>query len=229
MRVRHLNFLVSNFIFITSAYAGDLPSWITKGPLSDSSFQYVVCSHDGIDPEEARQIAESKCLASAAKLGGVNVKLTQKTVQSLTGSDSSEVAEIQPLEVNIKCEWMDRFLENIKDGFRVWLRCKVVKLSMLKNTLNESEHKSHSPNILRQKHAQATFILSTMPKADRIVITGIGERVIEPNSNVININVSNLDEKINISKSGYKNAIFEIPKNFLHGSKIQKDIILEKN
>ncbi|MFP5492667.1 MAG: hypothetical protein ACLGG0_14275 [Bacteriovoracia bacterium] len=199
-----------------------------KGPVSDNSFHYVVCSHDGIDPEESRQIAESKCLVSAAKLGGVKVKITQKTVQSLTGSDSSEVAEIQPLEVNIKCEWTDRFLEKIKDGFRVWLRCKVAKSSLTTSILS-TKNNDHATNKMANR-VEATLLISTVPKADRIIIVGEGgERVIEPISNVVTTMVSSYDYKIEVTKHGYKRAIIEIPTNLKHGEKIQRTAVLEKD
>lgn len=227
MRDQILIFLASNML-VAQAAPGDLPLWITKGPVSDATFHYVVCSHDGIDPEEARQISESKCLASAAKLGGVNIRLTQKTVQSLTGSDSSEVAEIQPLEAKIKCEWTDRFLENIKDGFRVWLRCKVLKSSVAVQVQNTEM--ANGSAVRSDKHAEATLVLTTIPRADRIIIIGaMGERVIEPTSNIMNIKISNLDQVIEVGKSGYKKGTIELPKNFLHGFKFQKDMILEKN
>lgn len=226
MRILTLTFLASSAL-AAQATSGDLPSWIIKGPVSDSSFHYVVCSHDGIDPEEARQIAESKCLVSAAKLGGVSVRLTQKTVQSLSGSNASEVAEIQPLEAKIKCEWTDRFLEKIKDGFRVWLRCKVAKSSLVLGA-PQSETKDQvgmAPN----KHVEATLLISTVPIADRVIVIGDGgERVIEPTSNVVTTTVSNLDRKVEVSKSGYKRTVIQLPAKFSHGEKIQRDAILEK-
>lgn len=228
MRVPILIFILTNLCVASLAYAETIPSWIIKGPVSDSTFHYVVCSHDGIDPEEARQIAESKCLVSAAKLRGVNVKVTQKTVQSLTGSDSSEVAEIQPLEAKIKCEWTDRFLENIKDGFRVWLRCKVLK-SSISIQMPYPETKD-AVEATPAKHVEATLILTTMPQADRITVIGFGgERVVEPISNVVNIKISNLDQKIEVSKVGYKKATTELPRDFSQGSRIQKDVVLDKN
>jgi hypothetical protein len=227
MRIQTLIFLVSSAM-AAQATPGDLPSWIINGPVSDTSFHYVVCSHDGIDPEEARQIAESKCLASAAKLGGVNVRLTQKTVQSLTGSDSSEVAEIQPLEVKIKCAWTDRFLEKVKDGFRVWLRCKVEKASILP-TVPQFETKDATLGKV-SKYAKGTIVLTTVPQADRIIVIGFGaERVVEPTSNVVRILFSNLDQRIEIRKAGYKSAIVDLPTNFSHGTSIQRDAVLQQN
>jgi len=195
--------------------------------MSDSVFHYVVCSHDGIDPEEARQIAESKCLASAAKLGGVNVRLTQKTVQSLTGSDSSEVVEMQPLEAKVKCDWTDRFLEKIKDGFRVWLRCKVAKASVFQK-LPQSETKDAN-NERASKQVDGTIILTTVPPADRIIVIGSGgQRVLEPTSNIVSIVFSSLDQRIEVKKAGYKNAVIDLPKDFTHGSKIQRDAVLDR-
>lgn len=228
MRVPTLIFILTNLCNASMAYSEGIPSWITKGPVSDSAYHYVICSHDGIDPEEARQIAESKCLASAAKLGGVNVKLTQKTVQSLTGSDSSEVAEIQPLEARIKCEWTDRFLEKIKDGFRVWLRCKVLKSSI--STQVPYPETKDAVGVAPTKHAEATLILTTVPQADRITVIGVGgERVVEPTSNVVSITITSLDQKIEVTKAGYKKAVINLPMDFSHGSKIHKDIILERD
>lgn len=227
MRVQILSFLASSIVAAQAAPA-DLPLWIIKGPVSDTSFHYVVCSHDGIDPEEARQIAESKCLASAAKLGGVKVRLTQKTVQSLTGSDSSEVAEIEPLEAKIKCEWTDRFLEKVKDGFRVWLECKVSK-STIVTPLPQSE--STNVDLEKQKkYAEATLVLSTVPMADRVIIIGdAGERVIETNSNIVVTKITNLDHKIEVVKAGYKRATFFLPNSTNHGDKIHRDAVLEKD
>lgn len=205
-----------------------MPSWITKGPVLDSAFQYVICSHDGIDPEEARQIAESKCLASAAKLGGVYVKISQKTVQSLTGSDSSEVAEIQPLEAKIKCEWTDRFLEKIKDGFRVWLRCKIEKSSLITKA-SQSETREQIID-KPTRHFDAILILSVVPSANRVIVIGDGgERVIEPTSNVVTTTISNLDHEVEVSKAGYKRARINLPSNIKQGDKIQRDVILEKD
>jgi hypothetical protein len=226
MRDQILSFLVSS-IAVAQATAGNLPSWIVKGPVSDASFHYVICSHDGIDPEEARQISESKCLASAAKLGGVNVRITQKTVQSLTGSDSSEVAEIQPLDAKIKCEWTERFLETIKDGFRVWLRCKILKSSLVIKS-SQSDSKEQVTN-KSAKFVKATLIISTVPTADRVIVIGAdGERVIEPISNTVSTTVTNSDEKVEVIKLGYKPAIVTLPKDLTHGAKIQRDVVLER-
>lgn len=227
MRVPILIFILTNFCIASLAYSESMPAWIFKGPMSDAVFHYVVCSHDGFDPEEARQIAESKCLASAAKLGGVNVKLTQKTVQSLTGSDSSEIAEIQPLEAKIKCEWTDRFLEKIKDGFRIWLRCKVLKSSI--STQVPNPETKDAVDIQPSKRVEATLVLTTVPQADRVIVIGLaGERVVEPTSNVVSIIVSNLDQKVEVKKTGYKNSVINLPKDFARGSNFQRDVVLEK-
>lgn len=217
-------FILISLSYSSIAFGGDLPSWIVKGPMSDSSYHYVVCSHDGIDPEEARQIAESKCLASAAKLGGVNVRLTQKTIQSLTGSDSSEIAEIQPLTGTVRCEWIDRFLEQIKEGFRIWLRCRV----HLETTGLKSEDFEPKGAVFtnRNSHFEATMILSMVPKADRIIVRGLsGERVIEPNSNLIVLVISNLDQELELKKSGYEDVKVKLPTLNMSGQKITKEIL----
>src|ERR1035437_6245907 len=129
-----ISFLISRIVMA----APEVPQWISSSKLSDTTYFYVICSHDGLDPEEVKQIAESKCLASAAKLGEVTLTVRQKTIQSLTGADSTEVAEIQPLTKNISCEWTDRYIEKIENGFRVWLRCRIPRKSVGANTAAKS-------------------------------------------------------------------------------------------
>lgn len=226
MRSLILILLVSNLVD-ANASGSDLPYWITKGQMSDNDFRYVVCSDDGIDPEEARQIAESKCLASAATLDGVDVRIAKKTIQSLTGSDASEVAEIQPLERHVNCEWTDRYLEPINAGFRVWLRCKVSKKAASPTTLKNAV----SFTLARSTavYAEATLVVSTVPQADRIIVSGLGvERVLEPTSNVISFKVTNLDTLVTVKKLGYRDFTIEISK-VTHGGKLVKDAILQKN
>jgi hypothetical protein len=55
-----------------------------------------------------------------------------------------------------------------------------------------------------------------------------GERVIEPVSNVVSILISNLDQKVEVSKAGYKNATIDLPNEFSRGSKIQRDAVLDR-
>ncbi|MBS1959968.1 MAG: hypothetical protein JST80_10880 [Bdellovibrionales bacterium] len=192
-----------------------------------------MCSHDGLDPEDVKQVAESKCLASAAKLGGVTVKVNQKTVQSLTGADASEVAEIQPLERQVKCEWTDRFLEKVGQGFRVWLRCRVKKSSVIQvSELLKPKEATESPLIdpssSSRKYKRAILTLIMAPQADRVVIIGDGgERVIEVNSNTTKVELHEGDIKIRVRKHQYKDSEFEL-KPWKHGEAISKSIFLEK-
>ena len=80
------------------------------------------------------------------------------------------------------------------------------------------------------KHAEGTIILTTVPQADRVIVIGSGgERVLEPTSNVVSILFSSTDQKSEIKKAGYKKAIVDLPVDISHGSKIQKDIVLERN
>jgi hypothetical protein len=215
------------------AHAADLPNWVTKGPTMDSSYHYVVCSHDGLDPEDVKQLAESKCLASAAKLGGVTVKITQKTVQSLTGADASEVAEIQPLERNVNCEWTERYLEKVGQGFRVWLRCRVKKSSLLQSSNkpisgSPTESSPIMPSATTRKYQRGILMLTMVPQADRILVTGdAGERVIEVNSNVMRVELHEGDTKVSAKKQRYKEASFEL-KSWKHGDSISQTLYLEQ-
>ncbi|NUM87852.1 MAG: hypothetical protein HUU37_01485, partial [Bdellovibrionales bacterium] len=120
-------FLLTSLLASSAAVSDSLPKWITGGSLEDASYRYIVCSQDGLDPEDIRQAAEAKCLSSAAKLNGVNITVKEKSVQSLTGVDASEVAEIEPKNKEAICTWTDRYLEKLASGYRIWLRCKVPK------------------------------------------------------------------------------------------------------
>lgn len=65
---------------------------------------------------------------------------------------------------------------------------------------------------------------------NRITIIGVGgERVIEPASNVVSIIVSDLDQKIEVKRLGYKDVTIDLPRQLCHGCKIQRDAILQKN
>lgn len=199
----------------------------------DSTYHFVVCSYDGLDPEDVKQVAESKCLASAAKLGGVNVKITQKTVQSLTGADSSEVAEIQPLERNIKCEWTERFLEKVGQGYRVWLRCRVKKSSLivpLNKTTSGSQIESspNIPSVTTRKYQRGILMLTMVPQADRILVIGdAGERVVEVTSNVMRVELHEGDTKVLVKKQRFKEASFEL-KSWKHGDSMSQTLYLEQ-
>ncbi|HND85806.1 MAG TPA: hypothetical protein PLU50_08375, partial [Pseudobdellovibrionaceae bacterium] len=183
MRSQSLIFLLIS-IFAAASQAGESrPRWITEASLSDSNYHYIICSHDGLDPEDVKQIAENKCLASAAKLGTVEVKVTQKTVQSLTGSDSAEVAEIKPLDRELSCEWLNRYIEKVESGFRVWLRCRISKKSVGEFSSKETS-KLTEPNDQKEKtnslkHKRAILNLATVPTAERLIIlSDDGERAV---------------------------------------------------
>ena len=227
---RYLIFTLINLI--SSAWADSLPNWITHGQTMDSNYYYVVCSHDGLDPEEVKQIAESKCLASAAKLGGVTVKFNVKTVHILTGADASEVAEIQPLIQNVKCEWTERFLEKVGQGFRVWLQCKIKKSST--STIKPSklddktESSSINPSSSPLQYKRAILTLTTVPQADRIAIIGeSGERIIEVTSNVTKIELHEGDTKIVARKQKYMDSNFDVS-SWKHGDSMAQTLYLKQ-
>ena len=209
--------------------AADLPSWVTKGTLSDASYFYVVCSHDGIDPEDVRQVAENKCLASAAKLGGVTVTIQQKTVQSLTGADSSEVAEIEPLKKSVNCEWTDQFLEKIGSGFRVWLRCKVKRNSVTLVPTQPGTQELPDPLVSTRPpmYKRAILHLTTVPQADKILVGGQnGTRVLEVQSNVVSIELKEGDEYVLAKKQKYKDVRIDL-KEWKHGDSFGQTLYLQ--
>lgn len=227
-------FLLINLMITTEvAVANDLPRWITQTSMSDSQFYYLTCSHDGLDPEDVRQIAENKCLASAAKLGGVEVTISQKTVQSLTGSDSSEVAEIQPLHRNISCEWTDRYLEKVGQGFRVWLRCRVSRqLVAQMNTNKSNDSLNGTPTKISKAsisgYKRAIMTITTVPQSDRILVGGEnGERVVEVSSNVVKVELKEGDEYILVKKQKFKDLRRNIAP-WKHGDTVSQTFYLEE-
>jgi hypothetical protein len=233
MKNQSLIFTLISFLAVPAVRAADLPAWITQGQTIDSTYFYVVCSHDGLDPEDVKQVAESKCLASAAKLGGVTVKVNTKTVQSLTGADSSEVAEIQPLTRNVKCEWIDRYLEKVEQGFRVWLRCRVKKSSVA-STMDQTDPGSsietspNDPSPSLSAYKRAILTVTMVPKADRLIVVGTaGERVIEVTSNVFRVELHEGDAKVTARKQKYQDASFNL-KPWKHGDVLAHTIYFEE-
>lgn len=227
------SFILASTFLLTSAVAADLPRWATHGITMDGTYHFVVCSADGIDPEDVKQLAESKCLAGAAKIGGVTVKVSEKSVQSLTGADASEVAEILPLTKNINCEWTDRFLEKVGQGFRIWLRCRVKK-----STVNPANQKSFhgrsietTPEVTGvplKKFKRAIMTVTTVPQCDRLIVIGdAGERVYEVTSNVVRLELHEGDTKVVARKQKYKDAALDLPI-WKHGDAIPKTFYLER-
>src|SRR6185312_14046893 len=158
---------------------------------------------EGLDPQNIQQIAENNCLASAAKLPGVTVTIKQKTVQSLSGVDSNEVAQITPLQATVKCEWTHRHLESIGTAFRLFLECQVDKKSLSVHSLKSEEQVDQSRSSAGP--ANALLTVATTPRADVIAISGAnGERVINPTANSSVIDIHNGDETIQVRKIGYK-------------------------
>lgn len=189
------------FTQINFAYSSELPNWIINGSMSDGTHNYVVCSSDGLDPEEIKIEAEGRCLNDAAKLNGVRIKTIQKTIQTLDGTHVSEVVEVEPLNKEVKCEWTDRFLESIGKGYRIWLRCKIKKNILSKDIKSIDEDQSYKKN----KHHKFSITILTIPKADEIIISGnYGNRLIATNSNVVYLDLSRDDNAIFIKKIKYK-------------------------
>src|SRR6185312_7129307 len=166
--MRKLIFTLIN-LFAVLAHA-ELPQWVTSGTPPDAAHAYVVCSAEGLDPQNIQQIAENNCLASAAKLPGVTVTIKQKTVQSLSGVDSNEVAQITPLQATVKCEWTHRHLESIGTAFRLFLECQVDKKSLSVHSLKSEEQVDQSRSSAGP--ANALLTVATTPRADVIAISG---------------------------------------------------------
>lgn len=227
------NLILTLFLISCLYEAGlgaELPTWVSDTKLSDRDFHYIVCSQDSVDPNEAKDIAESKCLASAAKLDGVTVTVKEKTIQSMTGADSSEVTEISPLTRNVKCEWTNRFIEKVGDGFRVWLRCRVRKTQSESPVANQISQVSEDQNkvLPKEKYKRAKLSITSVPQADRVIVSGQrGERVIEIKSKTLSIELREGDEEIVVKKHGFLDWIKALPQ-WKHGDVLTDFAVLRK-
>ncbi len=195
-----------NFTLISMVALGaGLPTWVTSGATSNSGSYFVICSADALDPQEAEELAQSRCLASAAKLSGVTVQIHSKTVESVTGNDSSEVAEIQPIHRPVQCLWTNRYLESQGTGFRVWLRCSVSKRSVesMKNQTAPGNGDQDS-NASLPAFKKAIVVAISVPPAELYSVGGDrGERIINTSSNPTNLEIKEGDQWIVAKRHGY--------------------------
>ncbi len=224
-----MNLLLISLFTCQGAFAIEgLPKWITTMQLSSPTHYFVICSADGFDPDEVKQLAEAKCLASAAKLGGATVTVRQKTVQSLTGSDSSEVAEMQPITKKVECVWIDRFMENIQNGVRIWLRCKVDRGAVHGARTETGNIQSTGEPTPPKKYKRALLNLVSVPVADRIlVLTSEGERtVIEVKSNVEQIELHEGDISVVIRKQKFRDANIDLGA-WVNGDLVNRTVYLK--
>ena len=220
--------LLISLLIGCQAMAGGLPPWIVSGVPEDVTYQYLVCSQDGLDPEYAKLLAENKCLASAAKLGGVTVTLKQKTIDSATGVDSSEEAEIIPIERSVKCDFIKRYMQEIEAGYRVWLLCRIKK-SDVKKQESPADSKDTPNNINgTMKYKKAVLYVTSVPTAEKIIIDGTrGPRVIDVVHNPQNLELREGDSKVTVKKHKYRQAEIVLDE-WENGASLSKIVILEQ-
>jgi hypothetical protein len=207
MLIQKLTSLAISLVSSIALADASLPSWITNGKTSDQTFYYVNCSHDSLEPELATQMAEDQCLVSAAKLGGVTVTVHEKTVESLTGADSNQTSEMQPITKKVRCEFTQRYLQPIGTSFRVWLQCRVNKASVNSVEASSAMLPTDQPT-KKLEHMRASLTVVSSPPADVIVIKGAGgERAINGNGSATQlIELHEGDSGITVKKQGYKDA-----------------------
>lgn len=219
-----MNYVLISALFLT-AHAGKLPEWVTAGSTKDSKGgSLIICSQEALDPEQARQLAENRCLVSAAKLNGVVIKIQDRVVTSLSGSDSNESAEMKPVVANVKCDWTRRFLEPLEAGYRVWLECRVARSEDVSSTTvdNPSPPRSSLP------YARGILTLSTLPQPDVIIISGVnGERAVDVTSNAQVIEVREGEREVILRKLKYKELRAPIP-TFRHGDVLPMSLTLQR-
>lgn len=224
-------------MFIALGARAEPPAWAKSTALKDGQYAWVICSHDGLDPEDARETAEGKCLASAAKLGGVRVSIEQKTVQSLTGADSSEVATVIPMISYVGCQFTDRVMEKVGQGYRIWLRCRVPlkEVDELRRQVvsHEGTTKPTTPakpaqEFAKERYKRGTLSVTTVPKGDVLALIGIGgERVVEMTSNPQEIVIREDDRSVEVRRHGFR-PVREDLGEWVNGATVVKSLKLEQ-
>jgi hypothetical protein len=183
-----------------------------------------------MDPEKAKQIAEDKCLLSAAKSLGVHLKVESKSVQTLNGADQSESIQTSPIVGQIKCGWEKLFTEKLKDSFRVWLKCKIIKTDIetkIDNTALTSNQNIDIPKSTADGNSVIRLLIAPLP--DRILIENIslGTRIIErPEQNKV-IEIKKGDLNLIIKKQSYKDYVIDLNDN-KDGSSTVKTVTMLK-
>lgn len=200
---------------ISFAFAGELPGWIVSGPTSDERNMYFVCSDEGIEPQALQEIVEAKCIASAARAGGVTITSKTKTVQSLAGNDSNDVVEVTPIRKSVKCEFTDRFLEVLgTHSFRLWLRCRTGRVTAKEVSEFGAAvtSKADATSIAKQKtFKRGLLTVTSVPEAEKIIVLGQGtERAVDVTSNVQVIELHEGDEAVLVRKLGYRDSRQEL-------------------
>lgn len=200
-----------------------LPGWI----VSQSSNSLVVCSAEGIDPQQLQELSEAKCLASAAKSKGVDLLLKQKTLQSLSGSDSGEVMEVSPINGRVRCDFKYRHLEELRSGgFRLWLGCVPGSIEVMHQAEVGLEG-SHTPDPAKIGYKRGTLRLTCSPAPDKIIVGGSrGERVAEGGSTLTTVELREGDEWIDVRKQRYHSRRLLVGA-WEHGGSLSEAILLE--
>lgn len=200
-----------------------LPGWI----VSQSSSSLIVCSSDGIDPQQLQELSEAKCLASAARSKGVDLSLRQKTLQSLSGSDSGEVAEVSPINGQVRCDFKYRYLEDLSSGgFRLWLGCMPGSVHVQQQAATERE-RGIAADAAKIPYKRGTFQLTCSPMPDKIIVGGSrGERVVEGGSMQTTVELREGDEWIEVRKQRYQSKRLQVG-DWEHGASLSEAILLD--
>jgi|GEM_PF-7118412 len=208
-----------------------LPVWISDSKLEDGSYNFVTCSHDDLDPDLAAQTAQGKCLAKAAQLRGVTLIVRGKTVQSLSGSDSGETAEMQPIQATVRCEFTDRFMQQLASGgFRIWLRCRAKKSEFAeRRELELPAGGTKGTSSAAVQYKRASILVTSVPQAEKIIVAGDrGERVIDVETNPQSIELREGDTSFTLRLRKFKDAQFDLS-NWGHGEVLNsKTIYMEQ-
>jgi len=231
-----MSFILNKLIFFFTLYGCSsaqkpisqdtelLPLWVR----SSNDARIIICNADDLDPQRAQELAENRCLSSAAKSQGVNIKLQSKTVDSLSGADSGETAEIEPLNSKVQCDYVNRYLEKVGHSFRVWLKCRI---KTIESNVISSQNKttlSETADLHSLKYKRGTLVLATTPKAEVIIVNGKrGERAIRIQKNVEKIELKEGDETIEVKRQGYTPLTINIG-HWEHGDSISKSMTLTR-
>jgi hypothetical protein len=197
-------------------FASDkLPDWIVNPVLDEGKYGSVICSHEALDPEKAKQLAEDKCYLAAARSQGVSIKVNSRSTQTLTASEVSESVESLPVVKFVKCNWQNQFIERSNGSYRVWLKCQYSKEAPRTDQKFQPEE-FKAPERAKTMGASSNSIIRLLmvPKAEVILIQNdtLPERVFRDIEQNMAIDIRKGDRSVIIKHHLYRDYVVDLSK-----------------
>jgi hypothetical protein len=204
------------------------PAW-TKGKslVQNGNELTVVCHSESTSEDQAREEARSICIHAAT-----SQLQTSYSVSSLAIETDRDVTIHRSISTNqvvtgLNCQLLDEYIDDVQQPVQVWEKCRFdlakarVKASQHVKTNNEEKEQAKSnddPNLeiglpvassesfMPRRPAQGrikSFLISTTPICDEILVTGKRARVLRCVSQPVSLVLDPEDEEIIIRSRGY--------------------------